>query len=162
MATRITGRAFVVAALVAVLAIVGGAANAAWAPSGSGTASTGTLVISLSPGTPSSSIYPGGQANVILTATNPNPEIVKIGSLALDTSQGTGGFAVDASHVGCAVAALTFATQNNAGNGWSVPAKSGTVNGSLAITLTNALSMAGTAANACQGAIFTVYLVVGA
>lgn len=161
MATRMRSRAFLLVGLVAAMVIGGGTANAVWAPNGAGTASTGTLIISLSPGTPSSSIYPGGQANVVLTATNPNPEVVKIGSLALDTSQGTGGFAVDASHVGCAVAALTFATQNNAGNGWNVPAKSGTVNGTLAITLTNALSMAGTAANACQGAIFTVYLVVG-
>lgn len=162
MGARMPRRVLLLAALVGVMVIGGGAANAVWAPNGSGSASTGTLIISLSPGTPSGNIYPGGQANVVLTATNPNPEVVKIGSLALDTSQGTGGFAVDAGHAGCAVAALTFATQNNAGNGWNIPAKSGTVNGTLAITLTNALSMATTAVNACQGATFTVYLVVGA
>jgi hypothetical protein len=81
---------------------------------------------------------------------------VRVGSLALDTSQGTGGFAVDAAHSGCAVSALAFTTQTNGGAGWTVPGS-----GSLPVTLTAAVSMSTSAGNACQGATFTVYLQVG-
>ena len=47
----------------------------------------------------------------------------------------------------------------NGSSGWDVPAKVGAVNGTLLVTLSNALSMAASAADACQGATFTVYLV---
>jgi hypothetical protein len=73
--------------------------------------------------------------------------------LALDTTQGTSGFAADAAHAACALAALSFATQSNGGAGWTVPG--GSV---VALTLPNAISMSTNAANACQGATFTVYL----
>jgi hypothetical protein len=42
-----------------------------------------------------------------------------------------------------------------------VPKKVGTVNGSLSIVLPNALGLVTNAANACQGAISTIYLVAG-
>ena len=61
---------------------------------------------------------------------------------------------MDGGHAGCGVAALSFTTQTNGGAGWTVPG-SGRPS---SITLTNALSMATGAANACQGATFTVYL----
>jgi hypothetical protein len=78
---------------------------------------------------------------------------VHITTLTLDSTQGTGGFSVDAAHSGCTLSALSFATQTNGGSGWNVP---GT--GNLAITLPAAVTMATSAANACQGATFTVYL----
>jgi hypothetical protein len=143
---------------------VGGMAWSYWSAGGSGAGSgaNGTLVaVSLSPGTPAAGLYPGGSTNVVLTATNSNASVVKIGSLLLDTSQGTGGFAVDGGHSGCSVGALSFTTQSNGGAGWSVPARVGAVNGTLPITLSNALSMSAAAASACQGATFTVYLVAG-
>jgi hypothetical protein len=98
----------------------------------------------------------------MLTVANPNRSPVRIGSLSLNTSQGTGGFAVDAGHAGCSVAVLSFTTQTNLGTGWTVPGKVGAVNGSLSITLTAALAMSTAAANACQGATFTVFLAAGA
>ena len=58
---------------------------------------------------------------MVLTVTNPNPGQIRVGSLALDTSQGTGGFAVDGGHSGCGLATLSFATQTNGGAGWTVP-----------------------------------------
>ena len=91
-----------------------------------------------------------------LTITNPNVVDIRVGSLALDTSQGTGGFAVDGGHSGCGLAVLSFTTQTNAGAGWTV-----TGSGNLSVTVTNALSMTTAAANACQGASFTVYLAAG-
>lgn len=158
-------RLILLAALLIVLGIpVGGIAWSYWTAGGSGTGSgvNGTLAaLSLSPGSPAAGLYPGGSTDVVLTATNSNTSIVKIGSLLLDTTQGTAGFAVDGSHSGCSVAALGFTTQNNGGAGWSVPAKVGAVDGTLAITLTNALTMTTGAASACQGATFTVYLVAG-
>jgi len=86
----------------------------------------------------------------------PNPGAVKVGSLSLDSTQGNAGFAVDGAHAACGVAALSFTTQTNGGAGWTIPAS-----GSSVLSLANALSMSTNAANACQGANFTVYLKVG-
>jgi len=123
---------------------------------GSGSASATTATVSamtLGPGTPTAQLYPGGSADVVLTVTNPSSARIKIGSLALDTTQGTSGFAVDGGHSGCGLAQLSLSTQTNGGSGWTVNG-----NGTLSVTLTNALSMGAAAANACQGASFTVYL----
>jgi len=116
-----------------------------------------TLV--LSAGSPNVDLYPGGSANVSVVASNANPYIVHIASLALDTGAGTGGFDVDAAHVGCDVTPLALKSQDNAGKGWTVPPRSGTVDGPLPIELVGALTMGASARNACQGAVFTVHLV---
>jgi hypothetical protein len=133
-----------------------------WTGGGSGTASA-TLdnpqVITLSAGTPSDEASPGETAEVAAVATNPNPYTVHISSISLDTARGTGGFDVDAGHSGCNVSALSFATQTNGGVGWTVPARVGMTNGSLSIAMNGSLTMSVGAANACQGASFTVYLV---
>jgi hypothetical protein len=112
-------------------------------------------------GTPTAALQPGGTSSVALTASNSNTSPVTINSFSLNTSQGTGGFAVDSGHSGCTLSALSFATQTNGGSGWIVPAKVGSTNGSLNITLSNALTMSTAAVNACQGATFTVYVVAG-
>jgi hypothetical protein len=157
-------RGTLVAVAVAITVAVGGAASAMWTAGGGGTggAGTGTLLpVVLSSGTPATPLFPGGQTNVRLTVTNPNLANVKIGSIALDASQGTGGFAVNAGHAGCVLSALSFTTQTNGGAGWTLPPRVGAIDGTLAITLPNALSMSTSVANACQGATFTVYLVAG-
>jgi len=158
-------RRMVLASLLVILALpAGGAAFGYWSGSGSGagSATTGASVaMTLSPATPTATLYPGGQADIVLSVSNPNTHAVHIGSLALDTSQGTVGFAVDAGHPGCAVSTFSFTTDTNGGAGWTVPGKVGAVEGTLAITLTNALAMGVSAANACQGATSTVYLAAG-
>jgi hypothetical protein len=157
-------RGTLVAVAVAVTVGVGGAATAVWTSSGGGNggADTGALQpVVLSSGAPAAPLYPGGQTAVALTVTNPNLANAKIGSIALDTSQGSGGFGVDGGHAGCTLTALSFATQTNGGAGWTLPPRVGAVDGTLAITLPNALSMSTSAANACQGATFTIYLVAG-
>lgn len=144
--------------LTALTLLVAGVATAYWSTTGGGSAAAATnttSALTLSPATPTAQLYPGGQATVVLTVTNPNAAQIRVGSLALDTSQGTGGFAVDGAHTACGLATLSFTTQTNGGAGWAVPAS-----GALPVALTNALSMGTGAANACQGAAFTVYLKV--
>lgn len=143
---------------------LGTAAYAYWAGFGGGSATGATdttVAVVLSPAAPVDALYPGGQASVVLTVSNPNPSPVRIGSLALDTSQGSAGFAVDAGHAGCATSTLSFTTQTNGGAGWTVAGRSGAIDGALAITLPNAIARSAAAANACQGASTTVYLAAG-
>lgn len=155
----------VLAGVVVALAIPSGVlAYAYWTSgaAGTGTGATGDLDdLSLTPGTPTADLFPGAQADVVLTASNPNADAVRIGSLSLDTTQGTGGFTVDGAHAACGVTALSFTTQTNGGAGWTVPPRVGLTDGTLTITLDDALSMGAGAANACQGATFTVYLAAG-
>jgi len=147
---------------VAFLAIpAGGAAHAYWSGSASGAGSGqsgGLTAVSIEPGTPTSSLYPGGQADFVISVSNPNDTVIHLTSLSLNVAQGTGGFAVDGGHSGCGVGVLAYTTQTNAGAGWDVPARVGLVDGTLGITLTGALTMGSAAGNACQGATFTVYL----
>ena len=154
---RTTRRRSVVVALVTLLTLsTVGTASAYWGGVGSGTGSAGTGTIqsvTLSPATASTQIYPGGQAAVALVVTNPNPGPVRVASLALDTSQGVGGFAVDGAHAVCGVASLSYTAQNNGGSGWTIPG-----GGSSSVSLPNALAMSAGASNSCQGATFTVYL----
>ena len=85
--------------------LVAGVAAAYWSATGGGSATAATAstsALTLAPATPTAQLYPGGQATVVLTVTNPNTAQVRVGSLALDTSQGTGGFAVDGGHSGAA------------------------------------------------------------
>jgi hypothetical protein len=145
------------AAVILTLAAVafGGTAVARWSAAGIGTgpAATGTTqALTLSPATAAAQLFPGGQTGVVLTITNPNPGTVRVGSLLLDTTQGSGGFAVDGAHAACGLSVLSFAAQTN-GADWAVPGV-----GSLSVTMANSLSMSVSAASACQGATFAVYL----
>jgi hypothetical protein len=140
------------------------ASYAFWSGSaaGSATGAAGSsLSMTISPGTASADLAPGGTAGVAATISNPNLFSVRITQLSLDSAAGTGGFAVDAGHTGCVTTALSYIQQTNGGAGWTVPAKVGAVNGSLPVTLSAALTMSAAAADACQGAGFTVFLVAG-
>ena len=134
------------------------AASAFWSASGVGAGGgvTGTaLPVVLTPGSPSAQLRPGGTADATLTMTNPNGFAVTIGSLVLDGTHGTGGFAVDAGHAACSPSSLGFA---NASAGWTVPAKVGSTDGTLDVTLSHSVSMASNAPDACQGVHVSVYL----
>jgi hypothetical protein len=130
--------------------------------SGSATGSAATpAALTIASAAAGAALYPGGQSDVSLTVSNPNPFIVHVGSFSLATGQGTGGFAVDAGHAGCATSTLSFTTQTNGAAGWTVPARVGATNGTLAVSLPNALAMSAGAANACQAATFDVHLSAG-
>jgi hypothetical protein len=143
-----------------VLALTAGVALAAWTVHGSGTGSAKAataLDVTLTNGTPATSLFPGGAADVATQLANPNPFPVHVSSIALDSAQGSSGFSVDGAHSGCDVAVLSLPAQTNGGSGWDVPA-----HGSLAVALTAALQMSNAAVDACQGATFTAYLTVAA
>jgi len=145
-----------VSAILVVAATAIGVAIAAWTTggSGSGQASAGTATaMTISAGTPSSSLYPMASADVAADVSNPNPYKVHVSSIAL------GSISVDAGHSACNTASVSVTSpQTNSGSGWDVPAKSGGVNGSLSIDMANAISMDNTANDSCQGATFTVAL----
>jgi len=149
--------------LLAVTLVLGiaGSAFAFWSGTGAGTAGGAVRTqdaLTFGPGTPAAQLSPGHDAGVAVIATNANPYAVEIASLELDAGAGTGGFDVDGGHSGCVLSVLHVAPQDNGGGGWSVPAKVGSTDGSLAIDLAGALSMDANAASACQGASFTVHL----
>ena len=155
-------RRFTVGLIVTVVIVatvgIGGAASAFWRVSGTGSGSfaTGTTVpITLSAAAAAANLYPGGSSDVTTTATNTNSAEVRLLSIALDTTQGTGGFTVtgDTPAGGCLASSLSFAASVA---GWTIPA-----NGTLAITLPNAITLAPTASSACQGATITVFLRTG-
>jgi hypothetical protein len=102
-------------------------------------------------------LYPGGSGEVDATVSNPNPFPLRINSLVL----GSGGIGVDSAHSGCDTSALHFTSQSNGGAGWDVPARVGTTNGILDLQLTGSISMDTSAANACQGATFTISVATG-
>jgi hypothetical protein len=112
-----------------------------------------------------SQLIPADTANATVLATNPNPYFVTLTYLALDTSQGTGGFDVDAGHSGCDLSMVHFTAQDPPvgifGPGWRVPPRVDTTDGTLHIEIGNALSMDAGAPNACQNADFTIHLAAG-
>lgn len=143
---------------VLVLGVAGGAAgyfSVVGAGAGSG-ASTTTAPVVLSPGTAAADLYPGASAPVTLTLHNPGTVTARVPSLALATGLGTGGFDVDAGHAGCATGVLSYTTQSNGGSGWTIPAGA-----TVPVTLPGSVSMGLAAADACQGAVVTVYLTAG-
>jgi hypothetical protein len=143
-------------AVLVVAVAVGGVAAAYFTSAGAGvsTASVGSVdPLTLTPGTASAQLYPGGRAAVVAAISNPNGVAVRIRSLVLDTSRGSGGFGVDDTHQGCDTSALSYTTQSS---GWTIPAR-----GTLDVSLGSAVAMTSAGSDACQGAVFTVYLQAG-
>lgn len=150
-----TRRHWLLMPVVAFAVIAGGStASGYWSSGGGGSGSAGTgtsASVTLGPGTPSRDLFPGGTGDVAVTVSNSNSFAVHIGTLEV----GTGGFSVDSEHSTCPPEVLTFATQDNDGLGWAVPA--GTFGASL--HLSNSVTMAVGAPASCQGAVFEVHLV---
>jgi hypothetical protein len=142
--------------------VVGGAV-AFWTSTGTGTAATTVAnadPVTITAGTPTEELFPGTSADVALRITNPNSFSVNVPSLVL-TNEGTDGFEVDGSDPGCNLSALSYPNvQDNGGPGWTVPGTSAPQN-YLDVDLTDAVQLATSAANECQGLTFKVYLTVG-
>jgi hypothetical protein len=154
MRRRFTNRVVILAAAVAAVFTAAGA-YAYFHSTGSGhaNASVGTVApVTISAGSvPATKVFPGGSGDVTISIHNPNSTTVFVGHLSLDTTAGTGnsGFSGPS---GCDPPPLSFPSY--AFNQYVSP-------GDTPFTLIGAVSMATTAANACQGATFTVYLTAG-
>lgn len=143
------------AGLVVVLAVLaGGAAYASFTAggSGSGTAPTGTMQpVTVSAFTggdlPSSTLIPGGTADVIVRVTNPDASAVQVYSVAAN-----GAITADPAHAACTTTGVTFtAPTSPLSPTVSVPA-----NSSLLFHLAGAAAMSLASESACQGATFQI------
>ncbi|BCW38221.1 hypothetical protein StoSoilA2_42770 [Arthrobacter sp. StoSoilA2] len=151
-----SGRIARTTAATVALCILGGAgtAYAYWATTGigSGSATNGTMqtvtVDALIPGdTLQTSLVPGGSADVILRATNPNSHAVTVYGIAAN-----GAVTADAAHPGCTTTGVTF-TPPAAPLPQPVTIQANT---SILLTLEGAASMSAASLSACQGAQFNV------
>ena len=125
-----------------------GVALAQWLASGDGEGRATAGVsqgLTLTPGTPSTLLFPGGTGDVAVTVSNPNPFPVEVASFALDGTITSDTLGCDPSNHG-----VTFTDQAGI---WTVPGS-----GSLDVNLAGAVAMAADSAAACQGANFTVPL----
>ncbi|MBT2514690.1 hypothetical protein [Arthrobacter sp. ISL-30] len=142
------------AASTAALCILGGVgtAYAYWASTGAGSGSAanttmGTVgVDAFVPGdSPQTTLVPGGSADVVLRATNPNPYPVSVYAIIAN-----GAITADASHPACTAPGVTF-TSPAAPPTSNIPA-----NSSVLLSLPGTASMSLTSASACQGAQFHI------
>jgi hypothetical protein len=145
----------IIASVLAIVTLTAGAAIAYLRSTGSGSGSGGAQVmlnaVTVTTTTGTQSLLPTGSptGDVDVTLHNGNSSSVHISALSLDPAQGSSGFSSNATSC-----ALSFTTQTNGGNGWTIPANSSTA----ALDLTNSVTMGTTAASSCQGQTFTVYL----
>lgn len=148
-------------AVIAVALVSAGGALAYYSASGSGSgsASVGSpAALTIAAITPTDGLlYPGSTGEVDAAISNPNPFVVRVNSLVL----GSGGIAADSAHSGCDTSSVHYAAQSNGGLGWQVPPRVGSTDGTLTVRLPGAIDMDRSAANECQGAVFTVSLVTG-
>jgi hypothetical protein len=142
------------AAMSAVLLMVlgVGTAYAYWSTIGigSGSAANGTMQTVLvdafvSGDSPATSLVPGGSADVILRASNPNGFPVQAYSVAAN-----GPATADAAHPQCTTTGVTF---NPPASPLS-PAVVVPPNSSVLITLPGAATMSAASQSACQGSVF--------
>lgn len=151
-----SGRIARTTAATVALCILGGAgtAYAYWATTGigSGSATNGTMqtvtVDALIPGdTLQTSLVPGGSADVVLRATNPNSHAVTVYGIAAN-----GAVTADAAHSGCTTTGVTFTPPAAP----LAPTVTIQANTSILLTLEGAASMSAASLSACQGAQFNV------
>jgi len=151
-----SGRIARTTAATVALCILGGAgtAYAYWTTTGigNGSATNGTMqtvtVDALVAGdTLQTSLVPGGTADVVLRATNPNAHAVTIYGFAAN-----GAVTADAGHSSCTTTGVTF-TPPPAPLAQPVIVQANT---SILLTLEGAASMSAASLSACQGAQFRV------
>lgn len=140
-------------ALAALLTAGGGAAWAHWSTAGAGSASATTrtfetvAVVAMGAGdAPDSTLVPGGTADVILRADNPNDFAATVFSVAP-----SGPVTADPGHAGCTVTGVSF----TAPSAPITPAIE-LPPGETLIHLQDAASMDATSQSACQGATFSI------
>ena len=147
-------RLMVLSVLVVAFTAIGAVVFAEWLATGTGegSAAAGTAVeLRVEPvagvGGEAQLLVPGGSGDVEAVIVNDNPYDVEVRTIAQDGP-------ITSNQAGCdeTTGEVTYATQTGS---WIIPA-----NGDLSVRLTDALAMGVDAADACQGAEFTVPLAV--
>lgn len=140
--------AFVVTALF----IGGGIALAAWTTSSAANHASGkygslSAVVTVTPTTGAADLFPGSNGSLYVKFSNPNPQAVNAssidGALASFTGCTTPGASLRAFDSG--------SLYTNAGAGWTVPG-----NGTLSVTLSNAVAISNASSTDCQNATLDV------
>jgi len=151
---RVPLDALAIGLMVAMFLIVGGAAYASFSAggTGSGSAPTGTMqAVTISAFTggdqPTSTLIPGGTADVIVRVTNPNPAPVQVFSV---TSNGS--ITADSGHSACTTTGVTFTAPSSPLS----PAVQVSASSTSLFHLVGAASMDLTSVSACQGATFEI------
>jgi hypothetical protein len=143
---RLKRRTAIVAGMAVGLLATAGVALAYFTSTGSatGSASTGTLVVSIAAtaGSPASPLYPGATGDVALQVTNPNARAVTLTSVV-----GDGAITATA---GCSAPDVTFTDQT--GLAISIPANAA----NYQVDLPAAASLSASSPNTCQGATFSI------
>lgn len=151
-----TGRLARAAATTVALCVLGGAgsAYAYWSSTGAGSGSAANTsmqtvgVDAFIPGDgPQTTLVPGGSADVVLRATNPNPYAVTVYAVGAN-----GAVTADASHPACTPTGVTFTPPAAP----LAPAVTIQANSSVLLTLPAAATMSTSSPSACQGARFQI------
>lgn len=157
--TKLAGTASAGAVALCLLA-GGGTAYAYWASTGSGTGAaaaaamqTVTVDALVAGDSNSTSLVPGGTADVVLRASNPNGFAVQLYAVAA-----SGAVTADAAHPGCTTTGVSFTAPATP----PTPAVTIPANSSRLVTLPGAASMSVLSQAACQGATFKIPVTVEA
>ena len=139
----------VVTGSVAAVALVSGTAAAYWTSSGSGTgsAAAGTISLTANASVGSSLLYPGGSVAISVAVTNP-ADSATLNVTGVSATSVT----ADSGHSGCDTSAVTYQRST------ALPVS--VVAGGSPVDVDGSLAMAADAADACQGATFSVTLSV--
>lgn len=141
-----------VIALIAAVLLGAGVAGAAWLVEGTGPGTTKAataVALTVTAGSPSATLTPGGSGPVSAMVSNPNPFPVQLLSARIGTVA-----AAPLTGKTCAASNVTATTPITLATPVTLPANSGPT----AITVPAALQMLTTAEDGCQGATFTVQL----
>jgi hypothetical protein len=134
------------------LALLAGAAIAAWSTSGSGNgyakaATASALVLSDASASTSADLYPGATGTAKVKIANPNPFPVRVTSVVL-TSGGT----LTSNVAACNSGGTGVTFSDKTGLALDLPANAS----ATVFTLSNAVTMSNASDNACQGAVFSI------
>jgi hypothetical protein len=149
MKERKIARRVTVGTLFVGVALAASVAFAAWTASGSGSGyakaktAQALTTVDVSAST-TAQLYPGGTGDVIVKITNPNPYAVTVTGLA-----GAGTITSDKGAMCDAATGVTYTAPSS-------PSLAVAAGASTQFTLTGAVAMSNSSANACQGAVFTI------
>lgn len=152
-----------VAAMLSVL-MGAGVAYAAWTATGTGTAGAKATTFqppTVSAGTTTAQLYPGGSGDAVLSITNPNPFAVKITQVGQDTTPGK--FVSSDLGANCTDASgSTHPTGVTLTTATGTPLASIPANSTATVTLTGKVTLSVASDTGCQGASFAIPVTVTA